>query len=330
MFGQLPGTTSAAFAISMSTMMVSSVAVQPTRRARSALAREHGRAAGSSTADPIHDMTSPVAGALKRVRRHLQGTFPGAGSVPSHREAQSAECATAPAPPSSAVVTTSARSRFSASVPARKRSTRRAISLAASRNAFCLRGSAACGAPPTRNPGTRHRRAPPPRPAAAPPHYRGPETSPPWSRPDTARRRHGPHDRLLIAVSNQAHSSTGNALRIIGVEPLMVPTADHRLTGSALRAALLTDAGPAGVIAVAAGAGTTNAEIIDDLERNSLRGPGVRPAVPQRGRVRRRRSPRPERAEPTGRRQESPPSRRRGSQRLALVVTASQHGTHDV
>ncbi|ORT58089.1 pyridoxal-dependent decarboxylase [Streptomyces sp. CB03238] len=75
----------------------------------------------------------------------------------------------------------------------------------------------------------------------------------------------GPYDRVRFAVSDQAHSSIGNALRIIGVEPFVVPTVDHRLTGPALRAVLLADADPSDVIGVAATAGTTNAGIIDDL-----------------------------------------------------------------
>ncbi|MFG2774720.1 pyridoxal phosphate-dependent decarboxylase family protein [Streptomyces sp. NPDC048350] len=84
---------------------------------------------------------------------------------------------------------------------------------------------------------------------------------------DTARRRRdlGPYDRVRFAVSDQAHSSVGNALRIIGAEPFVVPTADHRLTDPALRAALHADADPSDVIGVAATAGTTNAGIIDDL-----------------------------------------------------------------
>ncbi|MEU2235817.1 pyridoxal phosphate-dependent decarboxylase family protein [Streptomyces vietnamensis] len=84
---------------------------------------------------------------------------------------------------------------------------------------------------------------------------------------DTARHRRGPgrYDRVRFAVSDQAHSSIGNALRIIGVEPFTVPTVDHRLTGPALRAALLTAPHPSDVIGVAATAGTTNAGIIDDL-----------------------------------------------------------------
>ncbi|MGW6564146.1 pyridoxal phosphate-dependent decarboxylase family protein [Streptomyces sp. NPDC054975] len=84
---------------------------------------------------------------------------------------------------------------------------------------------------------------------------------------DTARRRRGlgPYDRVRFAVSDQAHSSIGNTLRIIGAEPFVVPTTDHRLTGPALRAALRADADPSDVIGVAATAGTTNAGIIDDL-----------------------------------------------------------------
>ena len=85
---------------------------------------------------------------------------------------------------------------------------------------------------------------------------------------DTARRRLGlgPYDRVRIAVSDQAHSSIGNTLRIIGVEPLVVPTADHRLTGTALRTALAGQAGDGvPVIGVVATSGTTNGGIVDDL-----------------------------------------------------------------
>jgi len=84
---------------------------------------------------------------------------------------------------------------------------------------------------------------------------------------DTARRRLGlgAYDRTRIAVSDQAHSSVRNALNIIGVEALVVPTADHRFTGGDLRSALAADTDPAPVIAVVATAGTTNAGIVDDL-----------------------------------------------------------------
>jgi aromatic-L-amino-acid decarboxylase len=85
---------------------------------------------------------------------------------------------------------------------------------------------------------------------------------------DTARHRLGlgMYDRTRIAVSDQAHSSIGNTLRIIGVEPLVVPTTDHRLTGAALRTALEEHAGDGvPVIGVVATSGTTNGGIVDDL-----------------------------------------------------------------
>jgi glutamate/tyrosine decarboxylase-like PLP-dependent enzyme len=84
---------------------------------------------------------------------------------------------------------------------------------------------------------------------------------------DTARHRLGVGvgARLRVAVSDQTHSSVTNTLNIIGVEKLVVPTGDHRLTGAALRAALAADDDPASVIAVVGTAGTTNAGIVDDL-----------------------------------------------------------------
>jgi len=71
--------------------------------------------------------------------------------------------------------------------------------------------------------------------------------------------------RLRVAVSDQAHSSIGKALRVIGVQPLVVATEDHRLTGADLERALQSDPDPGSVIGVAATAGTTNAGIVDDL-----------------------------------------------------------------
>ncbi|MEY9963645.1 aromatic-L-amino-acid decarboxylase [Streptacidiphilus sp. MAP12-16] len=84
---------------------------------------------------------------------------------------------------------------------------------------------------------------------------------------DTARHRLGLASgaRMRIAVSDQTHSSVTNTLNIIGVEKLLVPTSDHRLTGAALRAALAADTDPAPVIGVVGTAGTTNAGIVDDL-----------------------------------------------------------------
>jgi aromatic-L-amino-acid/L-tryptophan decarboxylase len=85
---------------------------------------------------------------------------------------------------------------------------------------------------------------------------------------DTAGHRRGaePPARPLIAVSDDVHSSVGKALHVIGVEALIVPTDEHRLTGAALRAALDAHERARDVIGVVATAGTTNAGIVDDLD----------------------------------------------------------------
>jgi aromatic-L-amino-acid decarboxylase len=84
---------------------------------------------------------------------------------------------------------------------------------------------------------------------------------------DTAGHRRGGDGpaRPLIAVSDDAHSSVSRALHVIGVEALIVPTDDHRLTGAALSAALAGHPRADDVIGVVATAGTTNAGIVDDL-----------------------------------------------------------------
>lgn len=69
-----------------------------------------------------------------------------------------------------------------------------------------------------------------------------------------------------VAVGDQAHSSVAKALMVTGMEPLLVPTEDKRLTGSGLEEALSRDPEPQTVVAVVATAGTTNAGIIDDLD----------------------------------------------------------------
>jgi aromatic-L-amino-acid decarboxylase len=71
---------------------------------------------------------------------------------------------------------------------------------------------------------------------------------------------------LRVAVSEEAHSSITKALSLLGMEPLQVPTDDHRLTGAALNRALRADGSPDTVVAVATTAGTTNAGVIDDLD----------------------------------------------------------------
>jgi aromatic-L-amino-acid/L-tryptophan decarboxylase len=87
---------------------------------------------------------------------------------------------------------------------------------------------------------------------------------------EVAKRRGGPAGagqagRLRAVVSGDAHSSIGNTLRILEMGTLTVTTPDHRLTGTALRAAIEADGDPSSLAAVVATAGTTNAGIIDDL-----------------------------------------------------------------
>lgn len=82
---------------------------------------------------------------------------------------------------------------------------------------------------------------------------------------DVARHK-GAQGQLRVALSDQAHSSVGKALRVLDMGALIVPTADHRLEAEALRAAIDADPHPETVVAVVATSGTTNAGIIDDLE----------------------------------------------------------------
>src|SRR5260221_3554628 len=71
--------------------------------------------------------------------------------------------------------------------------------------------------------------------------------------------------RWRAAVGTDAHSSIINTLRILEMDPLIVHTDDHRVTGTALRAAIDADGDPSSLAAVVATSGTTNAGIIDDL-----------------------------------------------------------------
>jgi glutamate/tyrosine decarboxylase-like PLP-dependent enzyme len=85
---------------------------------------------------------------------------------------------------------------------------------------------------------------------------------------ETAKRRAGPAAagrRWRVAVGEDAHSSIVNTLRILEMDPLVVRTEDHRVTGAALRAAIDADGHPGSLAAVVATSGTTNAGIIDDL-----------------------------------------------------------------
>ena len=81
---------------------------------------------------------------------------------------------------------------------------------------------------------------------------------------DLAARRGVGIGRPKVAVSDQAHSSVAKALHVVGMDALVVPTGDQRLTASDLRAAIAGHEGE--LAAVVATAGTTNAGIIDDLE----------------------------------------------------------------
>jgi aromatic-L-amino-acid/L-tryptophan decarboxylase len=88
---------------------------------------------------------------------------------------------------------------------------------------------------------------------------------------EVAKRRAGsgpktaPGRRWRVAVSEDAHSSITNALRILEMDALIVRADDHRLTGAGLRAAIAADGDPRSLAAVVATSGTTNAGIIDDL-----------------------------------------------------------------
>ncbi len=85
---------------------------------------------------------------------------------------------------------------------------------------------------------------------------------------EVAKRKAGPQAggrRWRVAVGSDAHSSIVNSLRILEMDALVVHTEDHRVTGSALRAAIEADGDPGSLAAVVATSGTTNAGIIDDL-----------------------------------------------------------------
>jgi glutamate/tyrosine decarboxylase-like PLP-dependent enzyme len=74
-----------------------------------------------------------------------------------------------------------------------------------------------------------------------------------------------PH-QVRFAISQDAHSSIGKALHILGVEPLVVECDDHRFTRAKLEVAMANDPLADNVVGIVATAGTTNAGIIDDLE----------------------------------------------------------------
>ena len=71
---------------------------------------------------------------------------------------------------------------------------------------------------------------------------------------------------VRIALSKQAHSSIGNSLGILDIEPFIVETSGFAMTKADLELALSkVNANDAPIVGVVATAGTTNAGIIDDL-----------------------------------------------------------------
>ena len=75
--------------------------------------------------------------------------------------------------------------------------------------------------------------------------------------------RDGAGGRRFVAVADTAHASVDNALHLLGLETLIVPTGpDCRMTGDAVRSAI-GDRRDVGII-VASG-GSTNGGVIDDL-----------------------------------------------------------------
>ena len=85
------------------------------------------------------------------------------------------------------------------------------------------------------------------------------------ARANAARTRNGARP-FRVAATAGSHSSIASACEVMDAELVSVPVDDQlRLTGEALRAALLRE-GPETFFAVVATAGTTNLGVIDDLE----------------------------------------------------------------
>ncbi len=69
--------------------------------------------------------------------------------------------------------------------------------------------------------------------------------------------------RRAVVIADTAHASIDNALHILGLDALVVPTGpDCRLTGTAVREAI---GGRTDIAAIVAAGGSTNAGVIDDL-----------------------------------------------------------------
>lgn len=81
---------------------------------------------------------------------------------------------------------------------------------------------------------------------------------------DMGRLRTGSRE-VRIAMSKEAHSSIGNSLNILSVEPFLLETDDDRVTEASIRRSLARDTGTTPIVGIAVTAGTTNAGIVDDL-----------------------------------------------------------------
>jgi aromatic-L-amino-acid/L-tryptophan decarboxylase len=78
-------------------------------------------------------------------------------------------------------------------------------------------------------------------------------------------RRGGQCARPMVALTADAHVSVSKSLHILGMEPLLVPAPDHRMSGRALRETLAREPRRDDVVAVVTSAGSTVAGLIDDL-----------------------------------------------------------------
>jgi aromatic-L-amino-acid/L-tryptophan decarboxylase len=84
---------------------------------------------------------------------------------------------------------------------------------------------------------------------------------------DTMRQRRNlpRRSKVEVLVSDQAHSSIANALSILDIDALIVPTENNRLTYSGVAKILASHENLDQVISIVATGGTTNAGYIDDL-----------------------------------------------------------------
>ena len=81
---------------------------------------------------------------------------------------------------------------------------------------------------------------------------------------DMGRLRTGSRE-VRIALSREAHSSIGNSLNILSVEPFLLETDNDVVTENSIRRSLANDSGTTPIVGIAVTAGTTNAGIVDDL-----------------------------------------------------------------